>query len=388
MESLIENPNLAVDIGQKILNCLHPVLDINSIKSCRLVNSSMKKIVDDPQNWIQKLAKPWNKLGLSQEHLKKWRTLIALVKNTDLEANVVKCLMKMYHQIMMGMKLSHQNPKYFGPKMKKYFDEWSQAPIYIASKIGDARLVEMILKHAGDLWNPMQLASNGNGETPIHCAAKNGHYEVSKLLMSFTESFNANIQDNRGQTPLHWAAAFGHYEVLRFLISRTTNPNPQCHHGTTPIWHAVCYNHLEIVKLLVPVSDNPNVPPNPNNGWTPIHVAATKGYLKIAKVLIPATEFPNAQAISGITPRRVAIKKLHFRIASLLGPLSLSDFFVCITLALIAIFLPFLLYYVTFHNWAFTFEVSILDLFCSSFFCLYAGVVLLVFGSCIYVLEE
>ena len=352
MESLIGNPNLAVDIGQKILNFLHPVLDINSIKSCRLINSSMKKMVDDPQYWIQKLAKPWNKLGLSQEHLKKWRTLIDLVKNTDLEANVVKCLMKMYLLIMMKMT---QKSKKFGlkslkeMKMNKNFDEWTQVPIYIASKVGDARLVEIILKHAVDLWNPMQLAANGDGQTPIHCAAKNGHYEVLKLLMSFTEYFSAHTQDNRGRTPLHWAAIFGHYEVLKFLISRTTNPNPVCHHGTTPIWHAVRYNRLEIVKLLVPVSENPNVPPNPNNGWTPIHEAATKRYFEIAKVLIPATEFPNAPDISGITPRRVALKKFQFRIASLLGPLRLSDFFECITFALIALLLSFLSYYVRFY---------------------------------------
>ena len=139
------------------------------------------------------------------------------------------------------------------------------------------------------------------------------------------------------------------------------------------------------MKLLVPVSENPNVPPNPNNGGTPIHLAATKGYLEIAKVLIPATEFPNAPDIVGITPRRVALKKFHYRIASLLGPLTLSDFFECIPLALIPLLLSFLFYYVAFHNSPLTFEVSILILFCSSFFCLYAVIVI---GILHYVLKD
>ena len=120
MENLVENPSLSVHIGQNILD----FLDIDSIKSCRLVNSSMKNMVDDPKYWIQKL----DKKGLTQEHSAKWRKLIDLVENTDLEENVVKCMMRM-----------HQN-----------FKEWEQAPIHIACEAGDASLVQMILKHVDE----------------------------------------------------------------------------------------------------------------------------------------------------------------------------------------------------------------------------------------------
>ena len=116
MDNLIKNSNLAIDIGRKITN----LLEMESLQSCRLANSSMKNMVDDPRFWLQKL----DKKGLSKEHLIKWRKLINVVENTDLEENMTKCLMKMY-----------QN-----------FSKWAQAPIHIASKAGEASLVKIILE--------------------------------------------------------------------------------------------------------------------------------------------------------------------------------------------------------------------------------------------------
>ena len=88
MEKLINNPSLKVDIGQKITN----LLNIESLHSCRLVNSSMKNFVDDPRFWLQKLD---NK-GLDKKHLTQWRKLVDLVEDTDLMGNVTKCLLKMH----------------------------------------------------------------------------------------------------------------------------------------------------------------------------------------------------------------------------------------------------------------------------------------------------
>ena len=53
MEKLINNPNLAIDIGQNILKCL----DDASLQTCRLVNKTMKRMVDEPKFCIQKLEK-------------------------------------------------------------------------------------------------------------------------------------------------------------------------------------------------------------------------------------------------------------------------------------------------------------------------------------------
>ena len=51
MENLTNNPSLSIDIGQKILQ----YLDDTSLQTCRLVDKSMKSMVDEPRFWIQKL---------------------------------------------------------------------------------------------------------------------------------------------------------------------------------------------------------------------------------------------------------------------------------------------------------------------------------------------
>ena len=121
---MVNNPTLAIDIGQKITN----LLDTKSLQSCRLVNSSMKIMVDEPGFWLQKL----DKKGLAKEHLIKWRKLVDLVENTDLIENVTKCFMKM-----------HQN-----------FSEWAQGPIHIASKAGEANLLQIILEKIDKSMEP------------------------------------------------------------------------------------------------------------------------------------------------------------------------------------------------------------------------------------------
>ena len=52
-------------------------------------------------------------------------------------------------------------------KMFQKFSEWSQAPIHVASKAGDAALVQIILKHVDDSVRPNQF-----GNTPMHTSCQ------------------------------------------------------------------------------------------------------------------------------------------------------------------------------------------------------------------------
>ena len=57
---------------------------------------------------------------------------------------------------------------------------------------------------------------DANGMTPIHLAAKNGHIEVLKMLM--TSTYKPNKPDKNGDTPLQFATANGHIEVVKILL--------------------------------------------------------------------------------------------------------------------------------------------------------------------------
>ena len=164
MENLMKNSNLAIDIGQNVTKLLKD----ETLQSCRLVNSSMKSMVDDPRFWLQKLKKK----GLAKEHLVKWRELVDLVENTDLIGNVTKCLMK----------------------MNKKFSFWAQSPIHIASKAGEASLAQIILEKIDSSMKP-----NVFGTMPMTLAAQDGFLEVVKVLTKFTANTNGfNFRSTQG----------------------------------------------------------------------------------------------------------------------------------------------------------------------------------------------
>ena len=127
MEKVIENQNLAIDIGHHLLD----FLDDKSLMSCRFVNSALKNMVDNPKYWIKKLAKK----GIAQEHLMNWIKLADLVENSNPNEELLVCLIK----------------------MNKNFSDWGQPPIHAASKIGASSLVQMILKHIDYSVGPNQF---------------------------------------------------------------------------------------------------------------------------------------------------------------------------------------------------------------------------------------
>ena len=303
MENLINNPNLSIDIGQKILQ----ILDVKSLQTFRLVNSSMKQMVDQPRVWLRKLKKKglnpkFNSKELNddtfvQENLLNWGKLIDNVKGKKLEKNVTICLIKM-----------HQNfpiPQY-------------QVPIYVVSKFGDANLVELILEQIPKL--PSRSIDDFIGpnafdkSTPIWIAALKNHIEVVELLVNSTD--NPNAPRNDGTTPISFAAQENHIEILKLLMKSTNNPNAPKNDGTTPIYIAAQKNHIEIVKLLMKSTDNPNAPCN--DGTTPIFIAAKKNHIEIVKLLMKSTDNPNAPRNDGTTPISIAAQKNNLEIVQLL----------------------------------------------------------------------
>jgi ankyrin repeat protein len=67
--------------------------------------------------------------------------------------------------------------------------------------------------------NANVYALDGDGDTPLHCAAFGGQLEVSRLLLDLHSE--ANLQNAEGSTPLHLASVGleeGHPDVVRLLL--------------------------------------------------------------------------------------------------------------------------------------------------------------------------
>ena len=54
-------------------------------------------------------------------------------------------------------------------------------------------------------------------KNPLHCAAKNGHYDICKLILANTKDINQ--ENDQGETPIQLAAYSGHNDVCKLIES-------------------------------------------------------------------------------------------------------------------------------------------------------------------------
>ena len=59
---------------------------------------------------------------------------------------------------------------------------------------------------------------NSRGETPLHYAAENGHFEVCKLIIEWVD--DKSPRNDNGITPLQKAKSKGHLEIYRFIMEK------------------------------------------------------------------------------------------------------------------------------------------------------------------------
>ena len=73
-------------------------------------------------------------------------------------------------------------------------------------------MVEFLLKQGG--LSPQE--TDGNGNTPLHCAALGGHAEVAQLLVDAGADLEAT--NNERDRPLHLGAGAGNLVCLKLLL--------------------------------------------------------------------------------------------------------------------------------------------------------------------------
>ena len=74
---------------------------------------------------------------------------------------------------------------------------------------------------------------DNDGDTPLHLASKQGHFEVCKLILKHVS--DTNPKDEGGETPLHYAADFGHLRLFKFIMEHAIHKNPPNDYGDTPL---------------------------------------------------------------------------------------------------------------------------------------------------------
>jgi ankyrin repeat protein len=154
---------------------------------------------------------------------------------------------------------------------------------------------------------PWLETRDGDGATPLQCAAFAGHVMATKLLIVAGADLNAADVD--GATALHKACARGHVAVIEVLMAADASRDARDHRGQTPLHYAVDADRASALDVLL-AHDHEGAlfAAADNRGLTLLHRAARRGSrrclarvrTKFAKRVQPAVV--NAVDAEGMTP--------------------------------------------------------------------------------------
>jgi len=88
-----------------------------------------------------------------------------------------------------------------------------------------------------------------HGFSPLHWAAREGHYNIVEMLLQ--RGARVNAQNMGDDTPLHLAVTMGRDEVASLLLANKASVNAANEHGNTPIHYAAFWGHENIAETLV-----------------------------------------------------------------------------------------------------------------------------------------
>ena len=125
------------------------------------------------------------------------------------------------------------------------------------------------------------------GCTRLHLVAQTGIVDMLNELLTNEETIDVNVQDDQDRTPLFLAARNGHADCVKRLLSQTNiNPNiPDCF-GDTPLLAALAYTHADCARLLLTQADNIDINTANINGPTALHLAVSNGDVECVKLIL------------------------------------------------------------------------------------------------------
>nr|XP_017254916.1 PREDICTED: ankyrin repeat-containing protein At5g02620-like [Daucus carota subsp. sativus] len=157
--------------------------------------------------------------------------------------------------------------------------------LHVACQHGSRKCVQEILGRADE---SLLLKINSRGETALHQAARQGHFDAVEALITKAKSSDRQPVDLENTTT-----------VLQNLI-RTSNLEFE-----TALHAAVRYNHQKVVGLLVKEDPGFSYPRN-RFDETPLYLAAVRGYYGVIEVVLDNCESPTFGGPCGRTALHAA----------------------------------------------------------------------------------
>lgn len=155
----------------------------------------------------------------------------------------------------------------------------SNAPVADAAMAKDRETVKTLLKNGADV-----NASQGDGMTALHWAARNGDLELTQMLLYAGANVKATTRLG-SYTPLMMAADQGHANVIKALLAGGADAKAANALGTTPLMLAASSGDAASVTALVENGAELEAAEK-TFGQTPLMFAAAANRVEAVKALI------------------------------------------------------------------------------------------------------
>ncbi len=186
-----------------------------------------------------------------------------------------------------------------------------ETPLIAAARAGHPNVIQQLVKGGADLE-----AYDAEGVTPLQWAAREGHHEVSRnLLTAKARADNPGRETNRSP-PLLLATMAGHLETAKTLLEGGADPNTANRRGATPLIAAAYQGQLPLVQHLLSHRADPNIANR--TGHTPLVYATVRAHPDVVRSLLEHRAKPNVttqiEAFGDVTPLMLAAGRNHLEI--------------------------------------------------------------------------
>ncbi|QQR49189.1 ankyrin repeat domain-containing protein [bacterium] len=179
-------------------------------------------------------------------------------------------------------------------------------------------------KTLGLFLSTLALTSNTNSQPPksLHQAARQGDIRTLIMLLK-TKARNINGRIRTGATPLHYAAKYGHYTCLSALVFCGAHVNVIDHIGWTPLHYAAANGNPSNVRILLGYGARVNT--QNHIGQTPLHLALLNNNHKCVQMLLKASTSTSPAITNNQLSEKESENPAHRRILKLIADLLTED---------------------------------------------------------------
>lgn len=207
--------------------------------------------------------------------------------------------------LFIGNPLSYGDSEELSLETKRFFNEqkekmemarttWGDTALIFASKMGEAFVVEDLLKNdSTDIQD-----KNWNGNTALHVA---DNAETAEVLLKYKADVYS--KNNNQQSPLHTSKS---YKITELIIEAGTNIHSQDINGDTALHSFIKRGDVLSAKFII--ENGADVLVKNNNGDSPLHLAPMhQNGIHSLKILMDSGAKVNIKNKDGNTPLHLGV---------------------------------------------------------------------------------